>query len=441
MDKNYGSKIKEARKKLGLIQADLASINLSRTNISDIEKGKAKLVPSKGLLIYEVLVVKSVEKKIRISLEFDDLLSTNTKYVQLKKAYDLILDLRLQDGDTAIINPFEIEKYRIFAIRSNIGLLKYFLLMELSNLEKTDIQNRIKLLTNTLDYLRWERFSDIQEKYDVVLNALTIDAYKERKLDELIMYYEFQKDNLLELGKAVSPRVYYNLYLFYEESCHYKEALFNIEIYLSQRSILSIEDYYSALIAKARLFTKQKMYKKGIELYEDLLSELNDTRMVSKKSIILSNLIYNIPKLDTAYSMETYKGYMDTLRALVSDVINQKVMPAHMYANLSIGYNYIGDYEASREYCVSAIELAENNSQKVEILFDLFDNIKNVKLDNLFIRTLVSINEAVLNEKIRRDLFVLLLRVQKQLLLDDNKELVNILENYINDLGGKNEET
>ncbi len=425
---NYGQMIRVARKKLGLNQSDLSNKNISRTLISEIEKENTKLVESKALLIYKKLIKESYIQEKSIDLDFDGVLKNNFEYVQLKQAREILMLLIDSRKNKKKISKFELENYRLFALRGEIGIFKYFIFRELALHANDNNEFKIKVLFNALDYLKWLNFKDIYMHYDDTLNAVTQVAYKERLFEKLIHYYKYQKDCLIEIEEFVESRVYYNLSLFNEHEENYEVAFRFLNTYLDYRQSLKLADYYDALIAKARLATKSGMYVKGIKFYEELLSMIQSREYKKQRSLILSNILFNIPKLEIDFDKQKIKQYLAELEDMLPEILTMRDFPSELYINIAIGYGLVNNIVKSKEYTRIAFEYAKLNDLKANVIMNAFNNIEKLDI-NLIIKNIILIDIAELADK--QSFLVVLLKLQKFLYKNGKSQYLKILDEYI----------
>ena len=77
--------------------------------------------------------------------------------------------------------------------------------------------------------------------------------------------------------------------------------------------MLSSSDYYDVLLAKARLANKSERFQEGISYYEELIPIFSTDEYKYKKSIVLGNILYTIPKLDYEYDIKKISHYIKEL--------------------------------------------------------------------------------------------------------------------------------
>jgi transcriptional regulator with XRE-family HTH domain len=426
----YGQMIRVARKKLGLNQSDLSNKNISRTLISEIEKENTKLVESKALMIYKKLVKEAYIQDQPIDLDFDGVLKNNFEYVQLKQAREILIFLTDAKKEQKRISKFELENYRLFALRGEIGIFKYFIFRELALHSEDNNEFKVKVLFNALDYLKWLNFKHIHEHYDDTLKAVTPIAYKERLFKELIHYYKYQRDSLIEIEGFIEARVYFNLSLLYEDIGNYEKAFNFLDKYFEYKTRLTLKDYYDALLGKARLSTRSGKYREGIKLYEELLQLISGEKYKLQRSIVLGNMLFNIPKLEEDYSEDKIYSYLEELNEMMLEVLEMRNFPSELLVNIGIGYGLINKKEKSIEYVYKAFEYATSNDLIANIIVDTFNNIKKENIDfDLIVRKIPLVDIDRLIDK--HSFMVVLLKLQRFLYKSGKSQYLKILDEYI----------
>lgn len=425
----YGEMIRSARKALKLNQSDMSNENISRTLISEIEKENINLVPSKAFLIYKKLIIESCAQDVELEINFDELLGDNINYVQLKQAKDILDRLKGSIKTNDPIQQFELENIRLFALRHDIGILKYYIFKALARLSTKNVEFHVKVLFNALEFLKWEKFENIYEEYDQTLKEVTQNAYKNRMAKELIYFYEFQKERLIETGIPVESRIYYNLSIFYEHSGDIKKAYNYIVKYLEYKSMLNSDDYYDALLSQARLSTKSGKYAEGISYYEELLSIFGSNK--SKKSFVLSNILYNIPKLDYDYDLEKIKSYVEELVSLLPEIIETRDFEYKPYINLAIGFDLLNNTSDQVRYLDLAFDKSNSIDSKVSVIRDAYFHIRNLKV-SVLLKEILEINPKNISFDLLSTYLQVLLKIQVDLYRKKDFKNVEILNNYIN---------
>lgn len=428
---NYGQMIRVARKKLSLNQSDLANNKISRTLISEIEKGNTNLVTSKALLIYKKIIEESYLQKTEVQVNFDEVLKNNFEYTQLKQGKEILMSLSHRVNGGKSISKFELENYRVFALRSDIGIFKYYIFSAIASNIKADDAFKMKVLFNALDFLKWLNFEDVYKKYDETLKEVTKAAYKEGLFEELIHYYEYQKEGLIEIREFIEPRVYYNLFLFNEMIKKYEVAYRYLNAYLDYSTSLDEDDYHDALLGIPRLSTKAGDYEKGIKQYEDLLSRFVVERYKQQRSIILSNILFNISKSKNTFDSKKIEIYLEELTNMLPEILEVRDFPSELLVNIAIGYGLINKEKEANAFVKRAFEQSKTSVLKANVIIDAFNNIDAINLE-IIVKNITEIKLAAL---IRKDEFMLvLLKLQKILYQKSETRYKEILDDYIDDI-------
>lgn len=373
----YGSMIKKARLSLGLIQADLSNSNISSSIVSDIEKDKIRLVPSKGLLIYEFLVMKSVEKDIDIDLDFDDLLSDFDQYNRIKKSKLIIDQLKSAIKDETVLPQTELEVLRLYAIRNDIGMLKYFIFRLIASQKNINDQYKMKVMYNLLDYLKWQPFEQISKFFDVSLSDLTALGFQYMKFKQLIEYYEYFEDNCRDYDIKIEVRIYYNMGLIYKELAEYKLAHKYIERYLDFTANISLEKKLKGLTTLGNIAMLQGNFELGISYYDRVYSLSHAEGCEKQQMIICNNLLYALVRMNNQnldQLNEYYTKYM-ALAPIYLDELNKKYSA---YLNVALAHDYLGDYDLALENLNTAISVSYSDVSKVTIINETYYLMKKV---------------------------------------------------------------
>jgi tetratricopeptide (TPR) repeat protein len=424
----YGEMIKKARTDLKLNQSILTSSNLSTAAVSDIEKEKVNLTSSKALLIYEILVTQSFEKNIKIELNFDELLNDNIKYSQMRQARNIIDKLRKAKENNEDVQKFELENDRLFAIRNDVGMLKYFIFRAIAELTE-DKEFKVKVLFNSLDYLKWLKFEEIHEKYDETLKKVTSISYETQSIKELLNYYEFFEQNSLDLGIQIQPIVYFNLGLLYARMLKYELAYKNVERYIDFNRELELSDRIDALIILGNISTENGEFHKGINIYRKALELCQTGNYVTQEAKLLSNLILNI-SINNLDLKDEIKTYIDKLK-FISD--NSSSYQYSRYLNLSIGSFYIERFDDFNQYLIQSISFSKSENEKLRVLDEVLKFVKNKDEIKKFEHYLDEIAFEKLSDNSKLIFMTMVFYVH-------NAQLPESLNKYINEYyGGENE--
>lgn len=382
----YGAMIKNARKKMDLIQADLSNNNLSRAIVSDIEKGKTRLVPSKGLLIYEYLVIQSIDKKIDIELNFDNLLKDNYRYNQLKTAREIVTQLNTSIDGKISISQRQIEQFRLFALRNDVGLLKYFIFQYIALQLCIPEEYKLKVLCNALDYLKWQPFDKIHKYYDNTLNDLTPLGFKHAKFDQLLQYYKYFEEGYLDFGLQLEARIYYNIGLLYKQLKDFKLAHKYIERYLDFSRNIPLTKRLNGLIILGNISTLSKDYENALVDYKKVYNLSNSKETQMQRMTVCNSLLYNMIRVKTD-NLDLLQKYLNEYLELYPNFLHELYQKHSAYLNVALTFDYLGKTAQAISNLDSAIKTSHSESAKVTVISEAFHLMSAVSttwiLDNI----------------------------------------------------------
>jgi tetratricopeptide (TPR) repeat protein len=383
-------------------------------------------VTSKALLIYKKIIEEAFLQKTDVQVDFDEILKDNFEYTQLKQGKEILMTL--SSADKGSVSNFDLENYRVFALRSEIGIFKYYIFSAIASVIKDNAAFKAKVLFNALDFLKWLNFEGIYKKYDETLKEVTTAAYKEGLFEQLIHYYEYQKDGLIEIRAFIEPRVYYNLFLFNEMIKKYEVAYKYLNAYLDYSTSLDQDDYHDALLGIPRLSTKAGNYEKGIKQYEELLLRFSMDQHKQQRSIILSNILFNLPKLKIKFESEKIEVYLEELTSMLPDIIEDRDFPSELMINIAIGYSLIGNEKEADTFLKKAFEYSETSVLRGNVIIDAFNNMEIIDLE-IIVKNITKVNLGALASK---DAFMLvLLKLQRNLYDKGETEYKKVLDDYI----------
>jgi len=424
----YGNEIKITRKILGLNQEDLANENISRNLISDIEKNKVNLVPSKALIIFKVLIEEAAKQEKEININFDELLSDNENYNNLRNMYVIYLELiRATKQDFSIS---KLKNYKFNLLLHDIGLLKYYVLLKIFEITpESEIEFRTEIMMDALAFLRWERFDKIHDDFKLTLEKATPAANRLGKQNELIYYYKYYEDNMIRYGQTISPKIYYNLALFYKKIKNYSESYNYLERTLFFNRELPIEKKADILNLKGNVCIEVGKISEGIEIYKEVMCMLEFSDLDIPKSYALSNLIYStsIKRSD----INVVKGYLVDLLNLLPKISNERKNLNVLFRNLAISNNYIGDIENSQKFMRCSFEECVTISDSVDLLYEYYKHIANVMNFNTYYEQLISTDVLNLSEKDKNRIMSIVLSIIGNDFLNSNDERASDFKKYI----------
>lgn|GEM_PF-5432092 len=424
----YGNEIKTARKILGLNQDNLANDNLSRNLISDIEKDKINLVPSKALIIYKALIEEAAKQEKNIKLNFDELLGENEVYKNLRNIYSIYLELIESSNYDFSIS--KLKNYKFNFLRHDIGLLKYYVLLKVFEITpESEIEFRTETLMDALAFLRWEVFNKIQVNFRITLEKITPIANRLGKQEELIYYYKYYEDNMIRSGHSINPKIYYNLALFYKKIENYSEAYNYLERTLFFSRDLPIEKITDILNLKGNVCIEIGKISEGIETYQEVMTMLEFSDLDIPKSYALSNLLYSTSINQS--DVNVVKGYLVDLLNLLPKIRNERKNLNVLYRNIAISYNYVGDFENSQKFMKISFDECTTNSDSVDLLYEYYKHIQNVMRFNIFYEQLISAEMLNLSEKDKNRIMSIVLSIIGNDFISSNDERANDFKKYI----------
>lgn len=413
-----------------MTQSDVADGRISRNSISDVENNKVRLVPSRALLIYEKLLNQACAKGIKIDLEFDEILRDNPKYQQLKYGYEIINELKQINSQGGDISQFLVEKYRLYAIRNEIGILKVYILMGLYRLVDNDLDTKVKLAFNALDFLKWQKFNSIYKTFDEILTLVIKSACKLNKYSELIHYYSFFEANAIDQGVVVPSRLYFNLGLFYKKRKEYLESYKYINRYIDFCSDLTLEDRIDTLIMLGNLSIKMEDIDRGIMHYEEVINSLGPTGDIVLKSFALSNLIYNVSIFSVEDKISDVEHYLNELDENIQILEEKLENISIVYLYMAVGYEFIGNSKKSKKYKFLSLHSCANSKEIVFTLGELIENSEINSIKETFLEKLLSVDKYDLTEEYKLNFYELVFKVLaiEGFINDRNSEIVSLIK-------------
>lgn len=421
---NYGESIRKAREDLSIYQKELASANLSRNLLSNIEMGRVNLVPVKAMHIYKSILEIAWSKDIYYHIEFDDLLSEYDEYNLLKKANEICVQLFKMSNEDIAFDQLYILDVIEFAKKNEVGYLRYHIYRLVAKVleDKALDDIRVNVFISTLDYLKWKKPLEVVEFYDECLQEATTLIYSHGEYQLLIHYYETLKEFYAGLNKTVDSIIYYNLSLFNQVSKDFDKALKYINAYLGLSHLLSQSDIVDAKIIKAAILTSMKNIEEGLNLYDGIIGELLSSESDYQLSLCLSNSIFVISK----YNVKSRKGQLLSKITLLNEIItkaDQRLSKRHsLFSNIAQGFEYLADYrkaEINFRESIRCIELDTSYVKRITVLMEGFNTFnRNESLDYV-IDEVVGIDMNLVADSIRGDYGMFLLKLMKIIYCDD----------------------
>lgn len=418
--------LKKIRNQLGLTQKDVADNNLSPNMLSTIETGKSSLTKQKALLLYKKYIEASFTKNISIDIDFDDLLSKNIEYQKYKMANDICSMLRDRVEHKDELSELQLEEYVKFALKTKIGLMRYFILIYSSQLlNEKNKTLKMQWCYKALDFLRWKDFSKISRLYKKALDIVKLLAFREHEYIKLIDYYEFYIQKMMENEEFVKSDIYFNLALFYLNIGDYYSAKTFFDNYKEIAKNVSIENKIEDLITEAVILFKTDEKKESIKLHKmglKWIEEIGDKNLLYSKLIILSNLILYSIKYNYEVDKDDLMGYTTESYNILNKIFDSVSQKSRIMCSIALGFDYLGDIESSTILFKRAIRFSSTDSTKVERVYDFYNYSKNKVLNELIAETMLSIQFDKLSRKDKNMYMLLLLKMTHDTNLSEYKE-------------------
>lgn len=421
---NYGESIRKAREDLNIFQKELASANLSRNLLSNIEMGRVNLVPVKAMHIYRRILEIAWSKNIYYQIEFDELLSSFDEYILLKESNEICHQLyKILQGNVEFNKTYVLDSIE-FAKKNEVGYLRYHIYhLAAKTLENKELNGiRLKVYFSTLDYLKWKKPIEVIGFYDSCLQEVTTLAYSHGEYKSLIHYYETFREFHIRLNKVIDPIIYYNLSLFNQVVKEYDKALDYTNKYLEYNDQLSRADIIDAQIIKAAILTSMENIEEGLCLYDEIIGELLSSDSEYQLSLCLSNSIFVISK----YNVESRKGQLLTRISLLNEIISrtdQRLYKRHsLFSNIAQGFECLEDYkkaEINFRESIRCIKLDSNYAKKITVLIEGFNTFKRNDSLDYVIDEVIGIDMEQVSGSIRGDYALFLLKLTKIVCCDD----------------------
>ena len=419
-----GERVKNAREALGLYQKDLATINLSRNLLSNIELNKTVLTPAKALILFKKIIDQSWIKDIHIDIHFDELLTENEEYQRLKKADATCKELHYieQLDKEKIIQYFDETIYYDVLRTSNNGILDcyitYYLAEIFVKIEK--LSKAQSYYFKALDYLVNYRIIDFIQQYTKCLYKVIRISLKQDQQSELLKYFKYLEFMYDSSYLEVPAKIYYNLALYSDMNNESQQAIKYLNIYIGK--IDDPIDIVDAEIMQAIIYTTSNNVSKGISVYKKLLEQPHVTNDAKKMTLCISNIIYNTVHYNLSITPKSLVKYIDDLNDLTSkNPANPRQY--RYFSSIAQGYYYLGELNKAHRYYSDSFNSIENDYDFHKVLtvidesLDLF--MKLEKIDELITR-LLNIKYEKLNPPDIPLLFYLISKIQNYILINDN---------------------
>ncbi len=278
-----GEKVKKIRKMLKIKQRELQDENITRGFISMIESNRSRM---------------SIDTAKKIAKKFNE------------RAKELGINLNITGEYLLLTAKQEAEKYCLEKLNNNIELEHIKDIDEIIKIsekhELTEIKIKAYIKRADLEFenhIYKKAFLDYHEALDILVNIgnTSLQAFLYNKLGRCkinegdyiealtyfnkALYYSLQINDLKTKKNAI-----YNIALCYKKLNKFDTAFEYIDEYLSLIDKNEEFTHYVYInILKANCYKDKKEYEKAINLYQDLIKEVNDTD-ITLVGYIYSNL-------------------------------------------------------------------------------------------------------------------------------------------------------
>lgn len=278
-----GEKVKKIRKMLKIKQRELQDENITRGFISMIESNRSRM---------------SIDTAKKIAKKFNE------------RAKELGINLNINEEYLLLTAKQEAEKYCLEKLNNNIKLEHIKDIDEIIEIsEKYGLtEMKIKAYIKRADlefenHIYKKAFLDYHEALDILVNIgnTSLQAFLYNKLGRCkinegdyiealtyfnkALYYSLQTNDLKTKKNAI-----YNIALCYKKLNKFDAAFEYIDEYLSLIDKNEEFTHYVYInILKANCYKDKKEYEKAINLYQDLIKEVNDAD-ITLVGYIYSNL-------------------------------------------------------------------------------------------------------------------------------------------------------
>lgn len=379
-----GDKIKALRKKYKLSQEELASSNISKSLINEIENNKASITCRTAEIIISNLN-KIAEKRNFIVNETVDYLMDD-EFSQVIKIVDDYIDelktLITSNNPDFIKTLKEVEEFLIsWDIRD-----KKILVYELAGdyfYNQNDIHKSViyyeKALTLIGKLFPTNQLLILLRKLSMIYGCIG-------KYDEDIELCDFALNHFLDMPDDYNTIFTYNSAVCYRILKNYDKALENLEKAENTVDKDDLSKLFKILIEKAICLKYKGCFSKSISIYNKILTFLDDNN-VNKKISTYINIVNLYMTLNERSEIDKYfKMILNKLQYI--NVNNQYT--SSIYFELGKIYEYLGNTINAEIYYLKSLKLCKKHKNYIlanEILaalirlYELLDDVE--KMDNL----------------------------------------------------------
>jgi len=422
----FGEIIKKTREKLGLIQMDLQTPNLSRNLLSGIEHDKTALTPAKAMILYKQFVDYSWIREIEIDIQFDEVLGNNEEYIRLREANDICLSLyqmikkdKIVQTNLLQVNYDILDDYR----NVDLGILGFSIPYFLGQFaeKNEDYKKAQNLYYAALDNLIVTRRVDIIDLFKTCTFKLAVVSRKLNDEVSIIKYYDYIEFLCKTRKEEVTDGLLYNIALYSKISGDYDKADKYLSLYL-QRDITP-KDYFDAQIIRANIKSQCNDYVESINILSSLIKDKESLRP-DDLALCLSNLIDKIIVYDNSEYADSITEYRD----LLLDALPKKVTDYYNYKNYSSiarSYAYYDAYIESHEYFILSFKSIENDhdfNKTITVLTEAYPTYKSLNILDDFIDILLTIDYLRITCSSKVKLLLLISIMQSDILTESTKK-------------------
>lgn len=305
---DYGKQIRQARKKLSLLQKDLVDSGVSRVHVTDLESGKSKLVAIKGLKIYEKLVFHAILNRISIDIDFSGLFSEGSKYYILHNAYGHVfeaMDLDYQVTDAALQ---QLEAYLL----EEVDCIRYFILLTLGKIysKRNEYYQAYSYFVDGLMLEKYRLTEALVNHFESSIEHFGLVASRLGRYDIVLDLYE----QLLKYKQGAKIEVlrytYYNLALFYKKNDDFVHADKYLKLQLETGKDNNENIIYELDTLRALIDMNLGKYDEGIRDFNIILIKVVGSDLYKEQISVYNNVINNILKFD----LDQYEDLLYTCR-------------------------------------------------------------------------------------------------------------------------------
>lgn len=407
---------------------------MSREYISDVERGKSKLITRKAQALIHKLLINSLSKNIYIPLKMDEHLINELDLLDILNCYEILFNQK----ENLVSNP---EKYLLNLIEIvtiPYSDFRFFVLVEIS--KQYTILNNIEFayryMTTALE-IAFQNYND-SSIFNIEMNLKHYRqlAFRLEKGIDIIRFYNQLINNNSILEQASPPFMYYNLALFEKIESDYVSSLTHLEIELDCNQNMMKSDYIDLLILKASLLFKLNRYHEAINIYNKIMIGEFEYLSTSRRIMICNNIMFFIVINNITDELQLLKKTQSYLLNLIQKKPELFEKRHRIYANLGLLYFVKSDKTLSKTYFKKAFAIYSNsystiNSEYINLLSESFESFIDTVDWNFFLEKVNETNIEELNSNSKEQFLNIITRIFYND-LDRHNPLINSLISYMN---------